>query len=274
MNARRTLSHIIGLIASEKAALAHAESRYKANRRYGFKSHNHQLHCNELVVRYTREGHHARAERESNRARRYGGAAHRGHARAQYWFAEMRRISHRIHKLEWQRGEVEEHVDKTLVMFDSVTISEIPSNAPAVAGYTGGLYHTFPQLLKDFPHAKHLSIAISAVDRGRCLDIETGDATPYEFPAWLHRELAAHPAEKPMGYGSVSSWIEILSLAERAGHNRGEFLVFTAHYTDQPHVCGPHTCGALPWDANLTQWTSAALGKNLDESRLTAGVFA
>jgi hypothetical protein len=273
MNARKTLSKILALLAGEKAALAHAESRYKANRRAGFKAHNHQRRCEQLAKSMAKP-HPKRSERLLDRARVLGARAHRDHARAQYWFAEVKKIAHRIHKLEWERGKVErEHVGKVEVMFDSVTLSEVPRNAPAVAGYTTGLYPTYPDVVKDFPKAHHLSIAISAVVKARCLDIETGDATPYQAPAWLERELGDKPAAKPVGYASVSAWPEIKRLIDRVGIARHQYLIWTAHYTNHPHVCGPHTCGELPFDADMTQWTSAALGKNLDESRLNATVF-
>jgi hypothetical protein len=272
MNARKTLSKILALLAGEKAALAHAESRYKANRRAGFKAHNRQHRC-ETLAKSMAKPHPKRSERLLDRARVFGQHAHRDHARAQYWFAEVKKIAHRVHKLEWERGKLErEHVGKAGVMFDSVTLSEIPRNAPAVAGYTTGLYPTYHDVVKDFPKAKHLSIAISAVEKARCLDIEVGDATPDQAPAWLERELAAKPNAKPVGYASVSAWPGIKALIDRAGIARHQYVIWTAHYTNRPHVCGPHSCGEIPFDADMTQWTSAALGRNLDESRLTAAV--
>lgn len=276
MNVRRRLRELAALLGTEKLALAHAEARYKSNRRNGFKAHNRQRHCEDLAKRNMHDGHRERAHREMERAHHFSEAAHLHHGRAQYWFAEVRHVSNRIHKLEFEQGKLEKHGDKTDVMFDSVTLSEIPRNAPAVAGYVGGLYRTYPSLAGDFPKAHRLSIAISAVEKARCLDIENGDATPYQFPGWLRREVDAAPtgAEKHIGYGSVSAWVEIRLLAEQHGLHRGGYLVWTAHYTGTPHICGPHTCGELPWDADLTQWTSGALGRNLDESKLSPGVFA
>ena len=274
MNVRRQFRELAAAIVSEKVMLARAEDRYKAHRREGFMAHNRQGHCEELSRKSMQAGHRERAHREMERARHFGAAAHSAHSRAQYWFAEQRHVANKLHTLEVEEGKVKPkaELDKTQVMFDSVTLSEIPEDAPAVGAYSGGLYHTLPEAERMFPHAHILSIAISAAEHARCLDIENGDATPYQFPTWLHEEIGAK--EKPMGYGSVSAWPEIRSLAEAHGHKRTDFLVFTAHYTNEPHICGPHTCGELPWDADLTQWTSAALGRNLDESRLSPVIFA
>jgi len=267
-----TTRNIIALLAGERAALRHAEARYKANRRAGFIAHNKQVHCEDLSRRNKRDGHPKLAERQLDRARTLSHHAYRDHLRAQHWFAETRRIAHRIHRLENQLHKIDR--DAVHTMFDTVDLSQMPKNAPAVGGYTGGMWPTYHTLVKEWPHAKHLSIAISAAEEARCLDIEAGDATPYQAPVWMKRELAKQPHEKPVGYGSVSAWPQIRSLLDGAGIHRGEYLVFTAHYSNQPHICGPHTCGELPFDADLTQFTPAALGRNLDESRLTAAVFA
>jgi hypothetical protein len=56
--------------------------------------------------------------------------------------------------------------------------SAIPKTAEAVAGYVGGHWPTYNQLVKDFPHAHKLSIAVFASEDADCLDIEKGDATP------------------------------------------------------------------------------------------------
>ncbi|HWW67307.1 MAG TPA: hypothetical protein VNY83_04935 [Solirubrobacterales bacterium] len=160
------------------------------------------------------------------------------------------------------------------VMFDSVDVGQIPARAPAVAGYTAGRWPTYWELVKRFPHAAVLSIAIAASYDATCLDIEAGDATPAEAPAWVRRQIA-RGVKRPVVYCSVSSMDALLGKLERAGIKREQVRVWTAHYTFAPHLCGPHSCGALRSTiADATQWTDQALGRNLDQSLVAAGFTA
>lgn len=161
----------------------------------------------------------------------------------------------------------EQRREHVRVMFDSTTVDEIPSNAPAVAGYVDGIYNTFKDLLTRFPKAKHLSIAVFSKDSATCLDCETGDATPAEVPPWVH-ERKLEGKVRPMVYGSASEWRNrIWPELRAAGFKRDDIRVWTAHYTFEPHICGPKTCGELPFTADGTQWTDKALGRNLDQTK-------
>jgi len=151
----------------------------------------------------------------------------------------------------------------TIQMFDSVTITEIPANPAAVAGYVGGNWPTYGELVNRFPHAHHLSIAVNAGERARCLDIESGDATIDQAAHWLDT-MADRSQGKPVLYTSAGN----ISTLRAAVGNR-EYLLWSAHYTYQPHVCGQ--CGYPP--ADLTQFSDKALGRNLDESLVGDQVF-
>lgn len=158
-------------------------------------------------------------------------------------------------------------------MFDSVDVSQIPRAARAVAGYVGGNWPTYQALTVAFPKAHKLSIAISATEDAACLDIETGDATPAEAPGWVRRQRD-NGLERPTCYGSVSVVKnEIVPELSAKGFSRKQYKIWTAHYTGKPHICGPHTCGELPYDADATQWTSSYEGKNLDCSLISSNFF-
>ena len=176
-------------------------------------------------------------------------------------------LSRHIERLVWLKGKA--HKPGPTVMYDSVTVSEIPAKHQADAGYVGGSWPTYSTLVRDFPKAKHLSIAVSAPEDAECLDIETGDATPDEAPAWVRRQHIT----RPVVYSSVSGMAGTVGVLDGAGIHRAEVRVWTAHYTGTPHICGPGTCGQLPFDADATQWTSAALGRNLDASQLRPDFF-
>lgn len=158
------------------------------------------------------------------------------------------------------------------VMFDDTSWQLIPSKAPAVAGYVGGNYETWPEIIHNFPDAHKLSIAVNAGERARCLDVETGDAVPAQAPDWVRGMLERHPDLYPVLYGSISLMPEILGAMLDSGFKRNEFLLWSAHYTFHPHICGPKSCGYAT-RCDLTQWTDLALGRSLDQSLLLPHVF-
>lgn len=157
------------------------------------------------------------------------------------------------------------------VMYDSTELDQIPQHASAVAGYTSGRWPTYNALIRRWPHAQHLSIAVDAAHDAECLDIENGDATPADAPSWFKRQRARGES-KPKLYGSLSAIPEIESEMERTGIHRGEYAVWSAHYTGVPHICGPSEGLSSPADA--TQWIDKALGRNLDESLCNDTFFA
>jgi hypothetical protein len=157
-------------------------------------------------------------------------------------------------------------------MYDSVTLTEIPTNAYAVAGYVGGRWPTFPQLSKQFPKAKHLSIAVNSTEDAECLDIENGDATPAQAPAWIRRQVK-RGVKKPVVYSSVSQMPAVLLALEVSGIKRSQVRVWTAHYTGVTHLCD-QLCGfGFKTKADATQYTDKALGRNLDASLVSNAFF-
>lgn len=151
------------------------------------------------------------------------------------------------------------------LMYDSVDLSQIPSGAPAVAGYVGGHWPTYPQLAKRFPHARRVSIAVNASEDAECLDVEAGDARPDQAPAWLARQKQ-RGLKRPRIYCSVSAAQTVIDTLAKAGHPRSTYRLWTAHYTGSPHVCGPNCGFGFRSTADATQYTDKALGRTLDAS--------
>ena len=84
-------------------------------------------------------------------------------------------------------------------MYDSVTLSALPKGAEAYAGYVNGAWPTY----KDLPPSKYkLSIAVNVSGNARCLDVETGDATPEQAPAWV-KSQHARGVQMPVVYTSA-----------------------------------------------------------------------
>lgn len=150
-------------------------------------------------------------------------------------------------------------------MFDSVTVREIPADAEAVAGYANGEWPTFALLSRTHPHARRLSIAVNASADADCLDVEPRDATNAEAAAWVRRQQA-RGVKRPAVYTSVSNARALLTALKRAGVERRDIRLWTAHYTGRPHRCSP-LCRFGFWArADATQFTDRSHGRNLDES--------
>jgi|SRR5882724_9636715 len=157
----------------------------------------------------------------------------------------------------------------TITMFDSIDISTLPEGNYAYAGYVDGRWATYPKLKAKFPHANLLSIAVFAHDDADCLDVELGDATPAQAPAWVKRQKGARPCL----YASVSAMNSVVAILDRAGIARGSVRLWSAHYGNGEHICGPDTCKLMSAHADGTQWTSHARGISLDQSLLRDDFF-
>jgi hypothetical protein len=158
-------------------------------------------------------------------------------------------------------------------MYDSIQVSQIPAQAAYVAGYVNGRWPTAPVLKRAFPHARLLSITITASADADCLDVEQGDATIAQAPGWVKRQLA-RGLYRPVVYAQASSMGALLHALESAGITRASVRLWAAHYGEGAHICGPASCKypAIP-ACDGTQWTPAALGRDLDESVLLADFF-
>lgn len=160
----------------------------------------------------------------------------------------------------------------TIVMYDSVTLSEVPPNPPAVACYVDGRFANHAEAQRRFPHARVLTIAVNASVAADCLDIETGDANPGQAAAWYKRQKA-RGVTRPVLYASASVMGAVVRNIQAAGIARSAVRLWSAHYTFHPHICGPASCREMSITADGTQWTDRSHGRNLDESLLAANFF-
>lgn len=163
-----------------------------------------------------------------------------------------------------------------IVMFDGTENALFPDSPEAVAGYVDGALGDQPNaasLAAQFPKAHHLSIALFAGHDADCLDVEPGAAQVTDIPGWYAKQ-AARGVSRPVIYASVSTMeAEIVPVVMALPGARGAVRLWTAHYGLGEHICGPHTCGLLSIDADGTQWTSTAMGRNLDQSILLPDFF-
>jgi hypothetical protein len=164
----------------------------------------------------------------------------------------------------------------TLRMADSVTVANLPLKGyDAYAGYTSGLFTTFPALQELLAElgVHLLSIAIDAAHDADCLDIEARDATNAQAPGWVMRQQKRGEPQ-PVVYTSASNAAALIATLREHGIARSQYRLWSAHYGHGKHICGPGQC-QYP-QADGTQWTDSAPGNGgskIDESLLAAGFF-
>ena len=159
-----------------------------------------------------------------------------------------------------------------IIMFDAIDITQIPVGPAAVGAYVDGRWPTAAAAAARFPHARILTIAASPEHDAEALDIEIGDATPADAPAW-HERQRKRGVQRPCLYASAGVMqTGVIPALQAAGIPRAEVRLWSAHYAGR-HICGPSTCGELSIDADGTQWTSSALGLVLDQSLLLEDFF-
>lgn len=149
-----------------------------------------------------------------------------------------------------------------ITMYDTIAPSEIPASPQAVAGYVSGSWPDFNRIVAMFPHAQHLSIAPTADHDADCLDVERGDATPGQAPAWVVRQHS-RGVHRPCIYADRST----MPAVEQAlsAIPRGSYRLWVADWTYSPH---------LPAGFDACQWTDRALGRNLDQSVCADSFFS
>lgn len=163
-----------------------------------------------------------------------------------------------------------------MIGYDAIDLSSFAglTDADVLFGYVDGMWATWAELraLAEGLPVHLVSIAVFADHDADILDIEPGNATNSDAPKWVRRQIA-RGAWRPGLYTSVSNVDALVYTLAGAGLNRGDYRLWTAHYGQGEHVCGPVTCHQTQITADGTQWTDRAHGRSLDQSHLTASFF-
>ena len=163
-------------------------------------------------------------------------------------------------------------------MYDSVTVSQLPGGGYAYAGYVDGSYANFPELERTYPHAHLLSISVTGNPGAHAVSVddENGDANNPQAVAFIKAKIAAK-VWRPVAYTQASNLATLES--DLGGIPRGEYRLWSAHYTGTPHLCSRLVCGyggntpadATQYAANPYNYTA---GRNIDISVLSKNFFA
>lgn len=158
----------------------------------------------------------------------------------------------------------------TYRMGDATAANLLPFGLDVTAGYVDGYRQDYAEVVQAWPLTKHVAINAGHVDRELTapfdvLDMESGAFGPADFPVFLGWWRPLNTA-LPAGYASASN---VAGFIAAAGRPRNQYLVWSAHYTNVPHVCTSATCAPaspIPWQADGTQFTDH--GGVWDESQI------
>lgn len=161
-------------------------------------------------------------------------------------------------------------------MYDTIYNDLYPAGAAAYAGYVdGGVgdQPNFSWLAKAFPHAERLSIAVFPANNADCLDIEQGAADPSDALVWYKRQIS-RGVWRPCFYASASVMeSDLLPIVRASGFPKDRIRLWSAHYGEGQHICGPTSCRLTSTPMDGTQWTDTVDGRNVDASLLLPGFF-
>lgn len=139
-----------------------------------------------------------------------------------------------------------------LRMGDAVDPSQLPPGLDAYAGYDDGNWPDFPNINGAHPGVPCLELTVYLANRGVGLDIEPGDAHPVDGVGFvIERTLAG--IWRPVLYCSRDDLPAVVGYQNNFRINRGSYRLWSAHYGEGQHICGPSTCGSSI-QADATQW--------------------
>ena len=118
-------------------------------------------------------------------------------------------------------------------MYDSVNAHNLPLGADYYAGYVAGNWPNFIEISKMFPKKRVVSIAVQADQNAQVLDVERGDATADQVPAWVVR-MRKTGRKRPTIYTSRSNYPEICAALDAAKVAHPDFWI--ADWTGEPHA--------------------------------------
>lgn len=155
---------------------------------------------------------------------------------------------------------------KLLHMADSVDAAALPVGMDAYAGYVGGFWPDYSEIVQRFPKAYHKSVAVNALENADILDCENGDAVPSECPAWIRRQIA-RGVKRPGVYANASEMPLVRAALNADKLKRAQYVLWTADWDGN---------ASLDADSEAKQYADPAVHHkgNYDLSVYGSGFFA
>ena len=121
------------------------------------------------------------------------------------------------------------------IMYDGIVPGEVPAGAQLYAAYLDGNWPDYNAMVARYPHAVHVSIAVSSsYNGGKVLDVENGDATPAESVNWV---LARRKAGvDPTVYCSMSAWATVQAAFKARGVAQPHYWVADYSLGNNPAI--------------------------------------
>lgn len=165
----------------------------------------------------------------------------------------------------WVQQELE--AAQLLLMLDTISPPALSGlRFDALAGYVGGMWPDFAALCLLYP-ALHkanriVSVAVSAVQDAEFLDVERGDATIAQAPAWLDRQLA-RKVWRPGIYADLDSWVNG-GLLRLLAHYGSSIRRWVADWDFHPGILAGY---------DAQQWAPIYLGRDIDPDSVLSTFF-
>lgn len=164
----------------------------------------------------------------------------------------------------------------SILMYDTASSAfqgGVPNNAEAVLAYWDMRFRNLGAAQARFPKlheaGRIVALTCGADPRANGIDWEPGNVCPAIGP--YIAEAEANKVWRPVVYADISDMKHLIpEMANVIGplSNPGpgrRVRILTAHPTGVEHICGPNTCGQLPWEADGTQyWWSSLHGNKVD----------
>ena len=118
--------------------------------------------------------------------------------------------------------------------YDDIVAGNVPATGDGYMGYDDGSWPDAAAMAARFPGKPVWRVTVNPNDLfGDWLDVETGDAQPWQAPGWIARRRAAgHP--NPGIYCSASPWADVK--AQFVAQGVPEPIYWVAKYDNDPSI--------------------------------------
>lgn len=160
-----------------------------------------------------------------------------------------------------------------LFVYDSTDVSAIPDDAQGIAAYADGQYANVLAADERFGRARVLTVTVRSNPLADIADCEQWDMTPLETAVWIARARSAR-SRRPIVYVELAGLPDLVEQLAAHGVPRDWYRLWSAHWTDAPHICDA-ACGLGDLEPpGMTQYASLPAGRRVDVSLTTRGWWA